>query len=121
MSGQFNISESLSEDQHAIEHLLDLTFGLGRRTKTSYRLREGSRPVEGLSLVIRDDKLAIAGAISFWPLRIGAEGRRRFAWTLAVHPGGSIGDGLSLMRDGLARAKAMCFTCSRSWVGDEPD
>ena len=41
-------------DEAAIEHLLDLGFGLSRRTKTSYRLREGSTPVSGLSLVVEE-------------------------------------------------------------------
>ena len=64
----------LLSDDAQIENLLDLTFGLSRRTKTSYRLREGSAPAEGLSLVIREAELGIVGAISFWPLRIGATG-----------------------------------------------
>jgi|GEM_PF-49374 len=121
MSGQFIISESLPEDQSEIDHLLDLSFGIGRRTKTSYRLREGNRPVGGLSLVIRDHRLGIAGAISFWPLRIGAKGAAALLLgPLAVHPERqNLGIGLALMREGLARAKAMGHRLA-ILVGDEP-
>lgn len=121
MSGQFNISESLPEDQSEIEHLLDLSFGISRRTKTSYRLREGNHPIDGLSLVIRDDRIGIAGAISFWPLRIGAEGMPALLLgPLAVHPERqNLGIGLALMREGLARAKALGHKLA-ILVGDEP-
>ena len=62
--------EQTSADIAEIENLLDLTFGLSRRTKTSYRLREGSEPVAGLSLVIKEAGIGVVGAFSFWPLRI---------------------------------------------------
>ena len=49
-----HIEAALTADHPAIEHLLDLTFGLSRWTKTSYRLREGNVAIEGLSLVTRE-------------------------------------------------------------------
>jgi len=121
MSGKFTISEARPEDQPEIEHLLDLSFGIGRRTKTSYRLREGSHAIDGLSLLIRDEPLGVAGAISFWPLRIGAEGTRALLLgPLAVHPERqNLGIGLALMREGLARAKAQRHKLA-ILVGDEP-
>lgn len=121
MSGQFNISEARPEDQPEVEHLLDLSFGIGRRTKTSYRLREGSHAVDGLSLLIRDELLGVAGAISFWPLRIGADGTPALLLgPLAVHPERqNLGIGLTLMREGLARAKAQGHKLA-ILVGDEP-
>ena len=45
----------------AVETLLDLAFGLSRRTKTSYRLREGNTAIPGLSLVVRDAELGLSG------------------------------------------------------------
>jgi predicted N-acetyltransferase YhbS len=78
MSHSFTLSEAVHADLPAIEHLLDLCFGPQRRTKTSYRLREGSQAVDGLSQVVRDEVVGIAGAISYWPLAIGARGR--FCW-----------------------------------------
>ncbi len=121
MNGQFIISEARSEDQARIEHLLDLSFGIGRRTKTSYRLREGSHAVKGLSLVIRDEGVGIAGAVSFWPLRIGTQGAHALLLgPLAVHPERqNLGIGLALMREGLSRAKAHGHKLA-ILVGDEP-
>ncbi|MBC8036088.1 MAG: N-acetyltransferase [Rhizobiales bacterium] len=121
MSGQFVISDTRPEDQPEIEHLLDLSFGIGRRTKTSYRLREGSHAADGLSLLIRDDQLGIAGAISFWPLRIGADGTPALLLgPLAVHPERqNLGIGLALMGEGLARAKTQGHRLA-ILVGDEP-
>ena len=109
MSGHFVITETLPEDQDAIEHLLDLGFGIDRRTKTSYRLREGSHGVNGLSLLIREEQLGIVGSISFWPLRVGDQGTPALLLgPLAVHPERqNLGIGLALMRKGLASARAM--------------
>jgi GNAT superfamily N-acetyltransferase len=54
--------------------LLDACFGLARRTKTTYRLREGEHPVAALCHVARDPSGRLIGAISFWDLRIGEAG-----------------------------------------------
>lgn len=91
-----------------IEQLLDIAFGIDRRIKTSYRLREGSSPAEGLSLVVRDAEVGLAGSISFWPLAIGKTGTPALLLgPLVVHPERQgIGVGLALMQEGLARAKA---------------
>ena len=118
MSG---ISETQSFDQPAIDHLLDLAFGLDRRVKSSYRLREGSHAIDGLSLVIRDDAVGVAGTIAFWPLRIGVDGAPALLLgPLAVHPQRqNLGIGLALMREGLKRARAMGHGLV-ILVGDEP-
>ncbi len=104
----FSISPTLPFDHDAIEHLLDLSFGTERRTKTSYRLREGSTAVEGLSHVVRDDALGVVGAISYWPLAVGAKGTKALLLgPLAVHPmRQNLGIGLLLMQSTLAMAKA---------------
>jgi predicted N-acetyltransferase YhbS len=102
-------TETLPSDHDAIEHLLDLSFGPQRRTKTSYRLREGSEAVAGLSQVVRDDELGLIGAISYWPLAIGAKGTKALLLgPLAVHPlRQNLGIGLALMNKTLAEAKAI--------------
>ena len=83
----FQLSPALPSDHDAIEHLLDLSFGPQRRTKTSYRLREGSTAAPGLSQVIRDAELGVVGAISYWPLAVGAKGSKALLLgPLAVHP-----------------------------------
>jgi predicted N-acetyltransferase YhbS len=117
----FAIHDATSADQPAIEHLLDLSFGIDRRTKTSYRLREGSAAVPGLSLVIRDSGVGLAGCISFWPLAIGAAGTPALLLgPLAVHPQRqNLGIGLALMGEGLSRARANGHRLV-VLVGDEP-
>ena len=51
MTAEFEILPQQPHDQLDIENLLDQAFGIARRTKTSYRLREGEVPVPGLSFV----------------------------------------------------------------------
>lgn len=106
MPQDFVVADQEPNDTAAIEALLDRTFGLSRRTKTSYRLREGSNPEPGLSLVVRDPDVLIAGAISFWPLRIGKSREAALLLgPLTVHPDRqNIGVGLALMKEGLKRA-----------------
>jgi predicted N-acetyltransferase YhbS len=101
-------SAFLPSDHDAVEHLLDLAFGPNRRTKTSYRLREGSTAVVGLSHVVREAGMGIVGAISYWPLAIGAKGTKALLLgPLAVHPQRqNLGIGLLLMRETLAVATA---------------
>jgi predicted N-acetyltransferase YhbS len=103
----YETSSTLPADHDAIEHLLDLSFGMQRRTKTSYRLREGSSAVFGLSRVVRDAELGIVGAISYWPLVIGAKGTKALLLgPLAVHPQRqNLGIGLLLMQQTLALAR----------------
>ncbi len=48
MTFSLELSPLLPTDHDAVEHLLDLSFGPQRRTKTSYRLREGSEVAVGL-------------------------------------------------------------------------
>jgi predicted N-acetyltransferase YhbS len=108
MAATFPVENTKATDQPLIEQLLDIAFGIDRRVKTSYRLREGSQPAEDLSLVIRDTEVGVAGAISFWPLAIGKAGTPALLLgPLVVHPERqNIGVGLALMQEGLARAKA---------------
>jgi len=108
-------------DQPAIEHLLDLAFGLSRRAKTSYRLREGNTAVEGLSRVVRDPVLGLVGTISYWPLRIGhSHSPALLLGPLAIHPERqNRGIGLALMRETLARAAAQGHALV-VLVGDPP-
>jgi predicted N-acetyltransferase YhbS len=107
MTTPFDISPATVADQPAIEHLLNLGFGLTRHTKTSYRLREGATPTTGLSQVIREAGLGVVGAISYWPLAIGAKGTPALLLgPLAVHPERqNIGIGRALMGATLEAAK----------------
>ena len=108
MAAPFLIENTKATDQPLIEQLLDIAFGIDRRTKTSYRLREGSTPADGLSLVVRDAEVGVAGSISFWPLAIGSTGTPALLLGPLVvhHKRQNLGVGLTLMQEGLARAKA---------------
>jgi predicted N-acetyltransferase YhbS len=107
MTSSLSPVPATAADQPAIDALLDRCFGLTRRTKSSYRLREGSAAVPGLSFVVRDGA-ALVAAISFWPVKIGLAGHEALLLgPLAVDPGlQGRGLGLMLMRHGLALAKA---------------
>lgn len=113
--------ETTPDDHASVEHLLDLSFGSDRHTKTSYRLREGNEAVPGLSLVVRDPGVGIAGTINFWPLCVGErQSPALLLGPLAVHPDRQgLGIGLLLMREGLGRAKALGHGLVLL-VGDEP-
>ena len=121
MCGTIAIEETSPQDHDAIEHLLDLSFGSDRHSKTSYRLREGNHPVPGLSLVTHDPGVGVSGTISFWPLAVGAaQAPALLLGPLAVHPDRQkLGIGLELMRQGLARARAQGHGLVLL-VGDEP-
>lgn len=121
MTNPDTLSATLPSDNLAIEALLDQSFGLERRTKTSYRLREGSVAAAGLSYVVRDDEVGISGSISYWPMRIGLVGTPALMLgPLAVHAKRqNRGIGLVLMQQTLAEAKLLGHKLVLL-VGDEP-
>ena len=49
-------------DQAAVEALLDRAFGVDRRSRTAYRLREGTQAIPALSLAALEDG-ALVGTI----------------------------------------------------------
>ena len=59
------------EDGALVQALIDRAFGPGRFAKAAERLREGSRPDLGLSLVAWADGQAV-GCVRMWPIWIGA-------------------------------------------------
>jgi len=118
---QFHIVPERPGDQPLIEELLDQAFGLSRRAKASYRLREGERPVEGLSFAALDDDGKLIGAVSFWRLFIGEVGTPALLLgPLAVSPElQGKGVGRALMRHGLDLARERGHRLV-VLVGDEP-
>jgi predicted N-acetyltransferase YhbS len=117
----FEICPERPEHAIELENLLDQVFGLDRRTKTSYRLREREKPVETLSLVAVEPGTGLVGAISFWRLFIGDRGiPALLLGPLAVSPQRQgIGIGRALMTMGLAKAKVLGHGLVLL-VGDEP-
>jgi predicted N-acetyltransferase YhbS len=117
----FAITPETAGDVAEVELLLDQCFGVARRTKTTYRLREGECAVSGLSLVARHPSGRLIGAISFWELRIGEQGAPALLLgPLAVAPDlQGIGIGRSLMRRGIANARNLGHELI-ILVGDKP-
>jgi len=103
---QIQIHPQSVSDNLIVDNLLDAAFGIDRRTKTSYRLREGEKPLPGLSFVARDDTGTIIGAISFWQIHIGKNGPDAILLgPLAVLPDHQTsGIGQALMTHGLKAA-----------------
>ena len=115
----FHLKEETAADWWEVEALYDLCFAPGREALSSYRLREGVAPVPGLSLVARDGEGILAGAIRYWPVRVGGAAALLLG-PVAVHPTRQ-GEGLGalLMQDSLARARAAGWA-RVMLVGDAP-
>ncbi|EAQ23163.1 GNAT family N-acetyltransferase [Roseovarius sp. 217] len=115
----FTLETEKAVDYWEVEALYDLCFAPGREALSSYRLRDNVPAVADLCLVVRDGEGILAGAIRYWPVRIGAA-RALLLGPVAVHPTHQ-GEGLGalLIRDSLERAEAL------GWervilVGDAP-
>lgn len=117
----FDIAPQTVSDAEEVESLLDQCFGLARRTKTTYRLREGERPVASLGLTARDEAGRLVGANSFWELAIGEAGvPALLLGPLAVAPHvQGLGVGRALMRRGIADAQDLGHSLILL-VGDAP-
>ena len=112
------VSVETPQDGAEVEALFDLSFAPGRGALSSYRLREGVAPVAALCRVARADG-AVAGAIRFWPVRVG-DARALLLGPVAVHPTRQ-GEGLGavLIEEGLAAAAAEGWARAML-VGDAP-
>jgi len=101
----FQLSEENAADWWEVEALYDLCFAPGREALSSYRLRDNISPVAGLSLVARDRDGILAGAIRYWPVRVGGQAALLLG-PVAVHPTRQ-GEGLGalLIQGSLERAR----------------
>jgi predicted N-acetyltransferase YhbS len=117
----FRIRRETPADRAEVEYLLDLAFAPGRTALSSYRLRDGVDPVPELCLVARDEYDVLAGAIRYWPVRVGEAGTPALLLgPVAVHPTRQ-GEGLGA----LLIAESLHQAARRDWtrvilVGDEP-
>lgn len=115
----FSIEPQSPADLDSIENMLDAVFGLERRTKSSYRLREGEEPITELSLVARQDG-RLVGTVRFWPVMIGEGREALLLGPLAVDPERrNCGIGIALMETALEKAAARGHDLV-ILVGDEP-
>ncbi|KAA2311520.1 N-acetyltransferase [Pseudooceanicola sediminis] len=81
----FTLTPESSDDWWEVEALYDLCFAPGRTALSSYRLRDDVPPVAGLSHVARDRQGILAGAIRYWPVRVGGD-EALLLGPVAVHP-----------------------------------
>ena len=101
------------------EALLDRAFGPARHQKTCERMREGRLPARGLSLVAVEDGVLV-GTLRFWHVEAGAGRPALVLGPLAVdQERRKSGVGTALIREGLARARALGFEAVLL-VGDAP-
>ncbi|WP_372841062.1 GNAT family N-acetyltransferase [Phaeovulum sp.] len=115
----YRLEEETEADWWEVEALYDLCFAPGRTALSSYRLRDGVRPVTELCLVLRDGDGVLAAVIRYWPVLVGGK-RVLLLGPIAVHPTRQ-GEGLGglLMHESLAEARRL------GWervllVGDAP-
>ena len=117
----FRLLPETPEDGYEVEMLLDLAFAPGRAALSSYQLRLGVAPVAELSTIVRDEFDVLAGAIRYWPVRIGESGwPALLLGPVAVHPTRQ-GEGLGglLIMETLDRAREIGWTRA-ILVGDAP-
>lgn len=115
----FELTQETADDWWEVEALYDLCFAPGREALSSYRLRDGVDPVEELSLVARDRRGILAGAIRFWPVLVGSDDALLLG-PIAVHPTRQAeGLGALLMRTSLEIARDIGWKRCML-VGDEP-
>jgi predicted N-acetyltransferase YhbS len=119
----FSIRNQTLNDLEAAEHLLDLSFGTDRKSKSAYALRKGLTPVSGLTLAAELDG-ELVGSIQFWPLQLSLTAGTvcppgiLLLGPLAVHPDRqNLGLGKALVEEGLKRAEALKYSAA-ILVGD---
>jgi predicted N-acetyltransferase YhbS len=100
------------EDRSDIEKLLDEAFGADRQNRTTYRLRENNKRLDGLSRVVRQEDGHLCGSIEFWPVDLvcnesGSSTNAVLLGPIAVAEScRGQGIGSVLMKSGLAAARA---------------
>ena len=57
-------------EPHLVEDLLDLAFEPERRTRTAYRIREGTEWLPALSFAALDDDEYLVATIQLWPVAL---------------------------------------------------
>src|SRR6056297_1155019 len=82
--GVYELHHETKDDWWEVEALYDLCFAPGREALSSYRLRDDVPPVPELCLVARDADGILAGAIRFWPVRVGAHRAVGAGWSRAM-------------------------------------
>lgn len=103
----FEIVPERPQDEAPREALLDIAFGADRIQRTTYRLRDGIKPVRALSYVALIDG-TFQGSLRFWPVAVQGARAPLLLGPLAVDPAGrGQAIGIALVRNGLHRARRL--------------
>lgn len=115
----YTLTVETPQDTFEVEALFDTSFAPGREALSSYRLRDDVAPIAALNHVARDADGILAGAIRYWPVRVGGH-RALLLGPVAVHPTRQ-GEGLAgqLIRETLEIARSLGWS-RVMLVGDEP-
>ncbi len=81
----FSIIEERASDQDAVLELARLSLGNRLTDSPAARVRAGTSPVPGLSVVILENDVLV-GTIRYWPVLIGAGARAIQLGPVATHP-----------------------------------
>ncbi|MEM7519882.1 MAG: N-acetyltransferase [Pseudomonadota bacterium] len=100
----YSLTAERPDDLWEVEALYDTCFAPGREALSSYRLRDGVAPVPGLSQVARDNDGILAGAIRYWPVRVGAAAALLLGPVAVHHTRQGEGLGGRLIEETLAQA-----------------
>ena len=104
----FSIQQERAGDRFAREALLDRAMGMGRKRKSSEKLRRGRLPAEGLDFVARDAFGSVIGTVRLWHVAAGANATALLLGPLAVDPSlKGAGIGSALMHHAIAEAKRL--------------
>ena len=99
------ISKQVAADNAAIETLMGGAFGAARYSRSVWLLRPGP-PIADLCLVLRESGTMLA-SLRFWEVQLGGQSVLLLG-PLAVQPNlRGQGYGHQIVKEGLARAKAM--------------
>ena len=115
------ICKEKPDDKPEVEMLYDITFGPTRYNLPSYQFRQGVKPIDDLSYVVRNNFGTLIGAIRFWPILIGKNKiQTLLLGPIAVHPiVQGEGIGTILMNETITRAKQTDWE-SIILIGDLP-
>lgn len=102
---EIDIRPERPQDAAAADRLVADAFGPGRLAKSAERLREGSRPLHGLSFLAWTQGEAI-GCVRLWPIRIGDAPAALLGPFAVATPWRGRGLGQALVRHACAQAQA---------------
>lgn len=112
LASGFSLGQEMAHEAGQREVLLDRAMGLGRKRKSSEKLRRGRLPAEGLAFVARDEDGRVIGTVRLWNVAANCIRRGQaealLLGPLAVDPFfNGKGIGSALMLHAIAEAKRL--------------